>query len=228
MRFKRYINEGRNIGDNMIVPNELMEVYQPFIDDIFKNCKPFLKDWIPLYRHSKDFLYRGMDYYNNAEYGKKKVRKNRIPSSTPLYDHDVFDEAFKKKFGWSARSNSIFCTFEESTADAYGDVYVVFPIGRYKALWSEEINDLTVDISSVFGYRYKLDKVYKNHPDRFKEETERNMNILDKVLNTYEVNNLRDASMTANEVMIKCKEYYYIYTKSPMFDVFVNVLKTKI
>ena len=228
MRFQRYIKEGRNISKNMMIPDELMEVYQPFIDGIFKDCKPFLRDWMPVYRRTKDFLYRGMDYYDKAEYGKSKVRTNRRPSSTPLYDHQVFDEAFKKKFGWSVRSNSMFCSFEEMTADSYGDTYVVFPMGKYTSLWSEKVNDLTVDISSTFGYRYKTDRTYKNNPDKFKEASERNKKILDDIINSYEVNNLMDAAMTTNEVMIKCKEYYYIYTKSSMMDIFEEILQSKI
>ena len=50
MRLKKYINEGA-ISDE-----------ESLVTAIFNDCKPFLKEFIPIYKSIGDFLYRGAVY----------------------------------------------------------------------------------------------------------------------------------------------------------------------
>jgi len=114
---------------------------------IEKNCKPFLKEWLTSQnKNDIRYLFSGRD--SHIDFEKKSVRVNRTPLSTNISIHKSFDNAFKKEFGWNARSNSIFCTGREDVAASYGDnLYVIFPIGKYKYLWSSRVGDLFMYIS---------------------------------------------------------------------------------
>jgi len=188
MRLQQFINE----KDEMDI---LDDIYEEFITKIYKDCKPFLKEIIPIYRRTKDLLYRGMEYYDKKDYGKQRVRKGRTPSATPLADHIIFDKAFNDKFGVRARSEGIFCSFDESLADQYGDVYVIFPIGKFTALWSNAIYDLTIDASATYGYQYSVAKRYSHDEEKMKEVINKNNDIIDKILNTYRKNDLSNDCM---------------------------------
>ena len=113
MRFYNYINEKFELGD---IPSKKMEQFM-------YDCLPVLKD----IKKSREFLYSGRK--TNDEIIKRKIRKNRKPSDVSIDFHKVFDEAFQKKFGVKARSNTLFTTKNENTAKGYGTVYYVFPIG---------------------------------------------------------------------------------------------------
>ena len=133
MRFKHYINErGTELPFNII------------IKELYDKCYPFIKEINK--QQIKGFIFSGRE--NDVIKYTGKVRKNRNPKDSPIKTHNILDKLFKKKFGWKARSNAIFCTGNIHTAAAYGkNVYMIFPIGKYKFLWSPEIDDLyeTID-----------------------------------------------------------------------------------
>ena len=82
----------------------------PHANNLRKDCTPFLKDMI---KGNWGFLYSGRDG-RKGDVFKGKVRKNRKPTDTHRDIHRDLDILFQKKFGYPARSNSIFCTGLES------------------------------------------------------------------------------------------------------------------
>jgi len=89
----------------------------------------------------KDYMLSGRD--GSKDYFTRSIRQDRIPKDMPQEISDEFDYMFKKRYGWKPRSQSIFVTGSHSSASAYGDtLYMIFPIGKFKFLWSSNISDL--------------------------------------------------------------------------------------
>jgi len=169
----------------------IIEKEDPTLQKIFeligKNCKPFLK----MINNQYDLycLYRGISKkFAHDFFAKKKVRKNRIPRDTQFEYHSAIDEALYKKFKIRGRSECLFVTGQPLNAVKYGDVYLIFPIGNFKFIWSKSIEDL-FDIT----FKAKEDKKFYTN-----------------LANKYQTTNLKKAIESGNEIMIKCKEYYML------------------
>jgi hypothetical protein len=138
MKFKQYITESGELS------------VQEVLEQIYTDCKPYLKDLVrggfDYYRKNDNLLYSGRN--TRADMFKKSVRTDRKPKDTSEDVQKFVDEAFKKKFGVKARSSSLFATGRVDTAQGYGNsVYTIFPIGKYKVIWSPNIMDLYNDVS---------------------------------------------------------------------------------
>jgi hypothetical protein len=110
-----------------------------FIKDIKKSCKPFLKH--------KRILYRGMHGYEDM--GKRKVRKKRRPKDS-TGNQDIFINTFLGEKKLPLRSNSIFTSTDDRTASEYGSVYLVFPVGKFRSMYFNTIEDLYADFFEDF------------------------------------------------------------------------------
>lgn len=183
MKFYSYINEdiGFDNRDKKII--EYME-----------KCKPFLKDWKKC--NTDLLLMSGRKKLENYFIGT--VRKNRRPMNTKKETHDTLNKLFKEKFGVEARGNSLFCTSLYSDAGSYGDAYVIFPIGKYKIIWSWDVGDLYIHLS----YSGK----------NFKRKDLEDVEDLKTVVETYEMGNLCGALNSGNEVMLMCDQYLALHT----------------
>jgi len=179
MRFKQYLTEGS------LTQKEILDIIE-------KDCKPFLTDWRKL--KTDDFLLSGRK--NKDRFSKKQVRKNREPLNTPLSIHNLMDDWFYKKFGIRSRSNAVFCSFDEKTADSYGYTFLIFPIGKYKAVSSKIIEDL---------YNF----IFEDRTDREKEYSKEKLH--QEIIKTLEKGDYTDKLVChGNEIMITCKEYYMV------------------
>jgi hypothetical protein len=120
--------------------------FNDIISIIKKDCKKYIKELISYDK----ILFRGLDKLPRntssirKNFWKVKPRKDRTPGDTPEELHNYLDLQFKKKFGWKARSEGVFCSRSRSTTYNYGSPYFVFPIGDYKYLYSNKITDLFV------------------------------------------------------------------------------------
>ncbi|MFW6129888.1 MAG: hypothetical protein ACOC56_01815, partial [Atribacterota bacterium] len=139
------------------------------------------------------FLYRG--YKKVGKVFKIKPRTNRIPRNTSLLVHDILDEKFKKKFGWKARSEGVFVVGNASEAGTYsmGEVFLFFPAGNYKYIWSPTINDLYLYSDFIITMPEKFDKILESYTDK----------DLKKYMN--------NQTFYCKEIMFKCNEYYLVH-----------------
>jgi hypothetical protein len=98
----------------------------------------------------KQFFWRGVKSEKNLKrpFIVKKVHKYRTPTDTPEEIQKWIDDEFEKKFGWRPRSQGVFAS--ASVFGAYNPRFIFFPIGKYKYIWSPEVQDF-------FG---KLDDIY--------------------------------------------------------------------
>lgn len=175
MKFYNYINEEDVEFDNR----------DKKIIEYMEKCKPFLKDWKKC--NTDLLLMSGRKKSENYFIGT--VRKNRRPKNTKKEIHDNLNKLFKEKFGVEARGNSLFCTSLYSDAGGYGDAYVIFPIGKYKIIWSKDVGDLYI---------------YLSYLGKGKN--------LEDVVETYEMGNLCDALNSENEIMLVCDQYLALHT----------------
>jgi hypothetical protein len=107
---------------------------------LLKNCKPFLRDWKK--RSDNLYLRRVLNQAFSGSYIEKTARKNRKPRDTHPSIHNYWDKLFQKKFGWKARSEGVFAWITPTTTFYRENFF--FPIGKYKILYSPNINDLYV------------------------------------------------------------------------------------
>lgn len=205
MRLIQYLNE-----------NEIDDIKKK----IHKECKPFLNT-------SKGYsLWRGMR--NKERIGKFKVRKDRKPLDTPADVHKEFDSIFKKHFGWHARSSGLLTSGDKAVAGSYGTLYQVFPIGKFRFLWSKSVHDLYgmyVEFMTKQGLMYagggdwkffkgvnlklvKSDNMYLGKKELAVYQNKVFKQLDDLIKKEYNDKNLDKAINSRNEIMIDCKEYY--------------------
>lgn len=121
---------------------------------IYRDCAPFIREFIGPQKGNTalQFLYSGRDVSGNPEFIKKRVRKDRKPADMHPIIHDMLDKEFQKRFGYPARSSSLFVTGDLYIASDYGSrVYLVFPVGKYKYLWNPQVDDLYTYIGDRSG-----------------------------------------------------------------------------
>lgn len=140
----------------------------------------------------------------NIDYWLRLTRKDRKPADTSPELHQELDTWFDDKFGFKARSQSMFCygTGGKSSADQYGNVYMVFPFDGYKFVWSPEVRDLYDEIGNApqGGHDFDKDEWHKAI-SKFMEK----QNYTDKELYI--------AAKSKSEIMVNCTRYYAIAGK---------------
>lgn len=190
------------------------------ISKIKEDCKPFLKH--------KQLLYRGMEHLGKDNFGYKSVRKDRKPkdSSVPMAE---FLDKFYNKHKIPLRSQSLFCLARDAV-NVHGYSYYIFPIGKFKFAWFDEILDLydADPNSSIYISDDDKDsflKVLKTGPS----DPDKMINMLIDTANDFSsalrvdvvtaLESLRDSKPTRNklptnksesEIIIDCKYYYFI------------------
>lgn len=222
-------------------PDHADEELVQFFHRMYQECQPFLKaiGGDP----TKYIAYRGMEDRTMVgrgledDYGIKSVRlEDRHPKDTPEEGHNALNQYFELKHGHPFR-NGLFVTGSIMTADAYGEPYAIFPIGKFEYLWNPNIDDLTTEV-----YDY-VDTELAQHHNTMHEHTAwveyfNSVNRLDhmvvpvtpeqmsKFLKThttvdliefvigriglYQDHKLQEALGEEVEIMIWCQEYYYI------------------
>ena len=197
MRLQQYLNEASD-----------EDIAKKRIALIWKNCQPFLKQMKSLNFENENLLFSGRK--SSSDFTKKKVRKNRSPKDTSIDIHNWVDDWFYEKFGIRARSNTVFCTSDRGTSIEYGDVYVLFPIGKFEVIWSYHLKDLYDKFVMDMGLEY-----WKK-------------NFLSYDAKTYKKGNLQRALKSKNEIMLYCKEYYmlefYPLTNAMVLNHFMETL----
>ena len=127
------------------------------VNDIMTNCMPFIRQ-LRACNLKSDFANgeRGFIYHNTqqtpksiadktfskgaVEFKHKSKSKSR---NTPYTIVEYMDEKFNQKFNWKARTDALYVhNGELDFLETYGDKYIIFPIGDFKYLWSNKINDL--------------------------------------------------------------------------------------
>lgn len=191
---------------------------------IKRKCKPFLKEWLPIVKRNNEayWLYRGMKK-TGQDYGIKDVRQNRKPMDMPAKPHKLLDDLFLQKFRFRARSQGVFISGDIRQTFAYGETFMIFPVGQYKYVWSDKIRDLSIDIykheyqeENSVTYERELRKSpdLKGTPEVMAEIEKmvkaRNRDVIWRVVGMYHSDNLGLALKDKKEIMFGCESYVYV------------------
>lgn len=190
MRFKKYILESTE--DNIKLINA--------------DCKPFLNDMKSKYKGH--YLYSGRRVKTvKGEFIKKKIRTNRKNKDTPFPVHNLINDWFNKKFGFKAKSNAMFCSFNKNTALVFGQPYKIYPIGQYTLLSSNKVRDMIDIVAKACGYEGQGAlgaKAYKTYPHFMRKE------VHEKVLKELDKANYKNKQYNDSEQILHCKEVYLL------------------
>jgi hypothetical protein len=139
MRLKRHLNV---LGSNekLIVLNKEMD--KKVIETLKRDCKPFLNERKTKY----NLLWRGVKRQFEG-LKKVKTRMDRKPMDMPVEIKNIFDFEFKKTFGWKPRTEGVFASPNSDVRDYGNQVAILFPIGKYKYVWSDSIEDLWNEVA---------------------------------------------------------------------------------
>jgi len=179
------------------------------VNKIVSDCQPFLKEIdgeVDEYR-----LYRGIK--SKEDFMKKKIRTDRKPSATKSIIHNMIDDYFEENFGIRFRSNSMFVNGDETATYTYGRTYIVFPIDKFKFLWTDLVFDLFI---SLPGQLKDIEDDEETKKDLEKLGIEPNDEDIRKQLRLwldrreYQMDDLKKAIKSGNEIMIAGSGYYAI------------------
>lgn len=146
---------------------------------IFDYCLDFVKE------SRVKPLYRGIDPEGSAgplghvNVFTAKVRTNRKPRDTSSLLHNALNKLIQDKGLVANRGNSIFCTSDVDQAHAYGEVFAVFPIGKFYYTWSPSWRDATNNIDEAkylspsqegYGKYWELYKTWREDNIKHYEE----------------------------------------------------------
>ncbi len=196
-------------------------IAEQFMSVIIRDCGPYLKE---IQSPSPKFLISGRK--SDYSWFEKDVRKDRKPVDMNSEIHNDLDALFQLKFGYPARSSSLFTSTRADVVSNYGKIYLIFPKGIFKYLWSPSVFDLYVHIQKRANYQemkrynglldYLTDEVTDEVKGTDKENyikviaKERYDEYLQDVVNTYSKSNFNAALASGHEIMINCKSYYAV------------------
>ena len=198
MRLLDYLNENTNIDIDKVKSTSMFKLYQ---------------------QSSDNYIYRATNH-NIKSIVRLQRRTDRTPKDMPLEYHKLFDKLFQKKFGWKARSAGVFATSDFRATRTYGTPYIFIPEDPYSFLYSTKIADLFSEVADGWGaFLTKLDyAILDGDEDQIKKLAARKKNVdvqtkehvIDKVVNTYKDNNIKQAIKKETEIMFNCDNYYLI------------------
>ena len=193
--------------------------YQEITNQIKKDCKPWLKEakGRPGFRATNNVL---------TTYGitRRKVRTTRKPLTLNSQLHQMSDDLFKEKFGWSARSNVLFLQGDSEPPRVYGShVWAIFPIGSFKYIWSSNNADF-LGTSARVHQRVLGSKPSLRHIDATGGRDEKTgiytkeyQKLFKSIMGETIKKDYRDTGLYQAltkydycEIMVNCKEYYAI------------------
>jgi len=193
---------------------------------IRQDCQPFLKaagsEKMSLYRGIK-----GVRIGHEPAWGpgtresigpagiKRARLEGRDPTDMDKYWHDRLNVYFTQKFGAPYR-NAVFCTGDFHVAGEYGTPSMIFPVGDFEFIWSPKVSDLYTEIedrelnfdpAEIQPDSYDNRKEYKEDVKKYKDDTK---SLFKNEMKAYTNKNLQKAIKSKYEIMLRCKEYYFI------------------
>ena len=181
--------------------NITLTLIEPLIQ-IGQNCKYYLNE----VNYDAFKLFRGLQKYV-GDFSKKQTRlTEREPQGMGLDLQQRLNEYFTEYYGSPFR-NAMFCTGNENETETFGDTYIVFPINKFKYLWSTDINDINYAFSN---WLHNIDRDERIKLNR--DESSKNFKFMNEIItkSNYKTTDLLHGIQSNNEIMIRCKEYYVL------------------
>jgi len=212
MKFYNYINENEE--------EKYMQLAEKVLDYMKNNCKKYIKEYI---RNDK-LLWSGRKK-KEAYYTIKNIRKNRKPTDTPEFVHNLLDKYFKKHFGIKLRSNSLFCNVDMHDVIKYGHPHLICPIGDYETYYHPQVFDLYRQFKTLvikeYATIYDKNNMYINlsvdNLDELDKETAKKVmpdieNNIEELVKDYKKGVLKGTYMKGSspEIMLNGDKYMIV------------------
>lgn len=173
------------------------------IAKIKKDCSLYLQE------ADEQLMYRGFN--SNNVFEPMTIIKhfpNRKPVNTTNLAHTLLNDYSLEKFGWKIRSDTLFVSGNYNIASDYAydanNVYVVFPIDKFKFVWSSYVDDFYAGGENI--PEPPVDNIDTYIPtDEYRKEVYEFFDSLH-----YQADNLSSAIQSQNEIMLNAKKYYVI------------------
>lgn len=170
-------------------------------ENVIPNCQPFLG----LLGWHSPYIFRGINTMS-SKYISRSVRKSRKPMDTPYPLHNLADEWFTKHFGYPYRSAGLFTTGNARDAYDYGSLFMVFPTGNIRFVWSPKYGLLFEQLMSLWDH---LSQAQRENEELLRRET---FEILDKGM--YKSTDIHTAIESGHEILFATDFFYGI---NPLF-----------
>jgi hypothetical protein len=185
-----------------------------FLDSILSDCGPCLKELrknrclVPFLRGAKQV----------APFFKKDVRQDRQPRYIDPVLHDILGKYTKTIFGWDMRREGVF-TGDISTAWDFargGKVFAIFPIGKFKYIWSSDITRLyrlydeaSIAADNIYAEKKTLSAYMEKAEDGDDHAIEffELVKIIKNIISKYQRNSI-NTSLPKFECVLKCNSFY--------------------
>ena len=186
------------------------KIMQDGFELIKRDCRPYLQqNKSPIFR-TPIFRGLGMLKVSDSIIIKKQVRLDyRQTKDMNVSIHIAMNDWMTKKFGEPFR-NGLFVSGSRNVVNMYGRTYIIFPIGNFTFLYHDKFSDIYSTYSS-FHWTYQDD--IGNTPDK-KTMTKFSKKFVKHIASVnngnWKQDTIEQASMSKNEIMIRCKEYYAV------------------
>lgn len=182
MKFYNWLNEETNV-------DEINKAIQ-------KDCQPYLR----LIKQINNNIFTRSMEDTRANFGKKKVRKNRKPQGMKS---DIFKKFNKwlQKNGHNRRDKSVSVSAESS--ELFGARQLFFPIGKFSYSWISA-KDVNVSDKVTGWYNVAVDDYFLNPELLDLDKSFAKYFHTDEGISTAYKNNF--------EVWFNCDAYYYVET----------------
>jgi len=189
-------------------------------NDILDQIKERCSDILKIYKKSKRYIYRGLNF--TTENFIKPATKDRKTIGTSPEIQKIYDDYLEAKFGWRPKSRGFFCVGKLTIADGWNDyVYIVFPINGTKFIWSSLVNDFYGYIMSGINSKLTSDILQlENNWNLFakstitgsaRESLIKNIEyMLKPILATYRDDDILKAIRSNHEIVFNNDRGYYI------------------
>ena len=166
--------------------------------EIKHNCQPYLQAInYNVFAHP---LFRGIKHENETVIKKSVRLDDRHPQDFDTDIHNLLNNYFTRTFG-AAYRNAMFAAGSSFVSESFGDLYLVFPIGQFTFLWSQNVVDLQVEHGTRFD---DIISNLKSGDDQYEwDSIEKYLDALE-----YQDTDLQKAIKSNNEIAFRCKEYY--------------------
>lgn len=220
MRLKSYINEIMDPSEAALISEKIKTM-----------CKPFLKEFGENFK-----FYRGMR--ERINYTFKNVRTDRKPKDMRKSISTALNIVLNEKIGWKPRTEGVFAATKARDAERYGNIYIIYPVGKYKYVYWTEFRDSIYLQNKILDYY--LRRIYKNldsteYYNNVAESIRLNKKLSPELMANLiratkqaikdfppKTNGLKKHKNKRIEVTIKCKQYIAVKEKDPEDSIFIT------
>jgi len=176
---------------SIINENKTWDNEQEALTFISRECQPFIKEskLVPLYRGILGG--KGLAFVKN-------IRTDRRPKGLSQW-WETAQHHMEKAGIKATRKNSIFVSGDSQDLGMFGNVYRIFPIGRFNYAWHPEINDF-------------------NWAKLTRKNAQENPLYWEFVMKGYKTTDLPKAAASRNEILISGGQYVCLKSSAEAWE----------